>query len=90
MSDAEQWIADSAYSKALGVELESVSDSTVELRLPFRESNSNPGGALHGGVAASLSLIGSQGLSRSVLGAEAGPFHTVAFHINYRLAGLSL
>ena len=89
MNDAEHWIADSAYSKALGVELESVSDSAVELRLPFRESNSNPGGALHGGVAASLSLIGSQGLARSVLGAEAGPFHTAAFHINYLAAAIN-
>ena len=86
---AEGWIADSAYAKALGVELESVRDSAVELRLPFRESNSNPGGALHGGVAASLSLIGSQGLARSVLGAEAGPFHTVAFHINYLAAAIN-
>ena len=89
MSAAEHWIADSGYAEALGVEIESVSDSALDLRLPFRESNSNPGGALHGGVAASLSLIGSQGLVRSVLGAEAGPFHTVAFHINYLAAAIS-
>ena len=89
MSTAEEWIVDSGYAKALGVVLESMTDATIELRLPFLEFNSNPGGALHGGVAASLSLIGSQGLARSVLGSEAGPFHTVAFHINSLAAAIN-
>ena len=47
-----------AYASGLGVRVASVSDETVQLVLPFADGNSNPGGALHGGVAASLVLIG--------------------------------
>ena len=52
MTGVERWICDSPYSRALGVELRSLADGSAELGLPFKEDNSNPGGALHGGVAA--------------------------------------
>ena len=81
-------MAGAPYSLALGVEVAAVSGESVELRLPFNESNSNPGGVLHGGVAASLSLIGSHGLARAVLGDEAAPFCTAALHINYLAAAI--
>ena len=36
------------------------STGTAELFLPFAEGNSNPGGALHGGVYASLTVTAAQ------------------------------
>lgn len=42
------------YVRRLGCSLEILEEERAELALPFREENSNPGGALHGGVLASL------------------------------------
>jgi len=46
------------YNRALGLCVQEVTPALVRLALPFAEGNSNPGGALHGGVAASLVLVG--------------------------------
>src|SRR2546429_435074 len=45
------------YCKELGLAVESVADGEVRLRLPYHDKNSNPGQALHGGVAASMIAI---------------------------------
>lgn len=42
------------YCAALGVRVDAIEPDRVRLRLPFKEENSNPGSALHGGVSASL------------------------------------
>ncbi len=42
------------YCKELGLAVESVADGEARLRLPYADKNSNPGQALHGGVAASM------------------------------------
>ena len=42
------------YVQRLGCELVRFEEDEAELALPFLEANSNPGGALHGGVHASL------------------------------------
>lgn len=47
-----------AYAAALGVRVEPAGDGAVRLHVPFQDANANPGGALHGGVAASLVAIG--------------------------------
>src|SRR5262245_15339189 len=41
------------YVRALGVRVEAVDADRVRLRIPYKDENSNPGRALHGGVAAS-------------------------------------
>ena len=46
--------SESRYGRELGLVVESVDESSARLRLPYRDENSNPGKALHGGVAASL------------------------------------
>jgi uncharacterized protein (TIGR00369 family) len=89
MSDVGDWISESGYSKQLGVEAVELSDQHTQLDLPFREGNSNPGGALHGGVYASLSVIGAQATARTALGMEVGPFHTLGFQINYLAAAIN-
>jgi len=83
-----RWIEKSGYSKALGVELTALSESSATLRLPFREENSNPGKALHGGCAASLGAIGGHAVARAALGRDAGPWHTVSVQINYLAAAI--
>src|SRR5512143_581857 len=42
------------YCAALGVRVDAIEPDRVRLRLPFKDENSNPGSALHGGVSASL------------------------------------
>jgi uncharacterized protein (TIGR00369 family) len=54
------------YGDALGIEIESVGAERAIVRVPFQSGNSNPGGALHGGVAASVidvaaALVGRMG-----------------------------
>lgn len=89
MSDLENWIQTSPYSMALGVQIKQLNDDNAELYLPFKEQNSNPGGALHGGVYASLSVIAAQANARQVLGEAVGPFHTTGFQINYLSAAIN-
>lgn len=89
MSFVKEWLEGSPYNRTLGVEQVSLSDDLLVLRLPFNEANTNPGGALHGGVAASLSVIGGQGVVRAALGAESGPWHTAGAQINYLAAAIN-
>ena len=42
------------YCAGLGLRVEAIAADRVRLRLPYRDENSNPGRALHGGVSASL------------------------------------
>ncbi|MGH7804027.1 MAG: PaaI family thioesterase [Candidatus Binatia bacterium] len=46
------------YGRGLGLVVEVLDANGARLRLPYRDENSNPGSALHGGVAASLIDIG--------------------------------
>ena len=41
------------YVASLGIRVESIETDRVRLRVPYKDENSNPGRALHGGVAAS-------------------------------------
>jgi acyl-coenzyme A thioesterase 13 len=41
------------YHQSLGIRVESIEPDHVRLRVPYKDDNSNPGRALHGGVAAS-------------------------------------
>lgn len=87
-SFAEQWISGSPYAQALGVQPIDVSADRVHLRLPYRDENSNPGRALHGGVAASLLAMSGGALARAALGEEAAPFHTAAIQVSYLAAAI--
>jgi uncharacterized protein (TIGR00369 family) len=86
MEFVRNWIEKSPYSAALGVVLEEVSEGSARLRLPYNDDNTNPGQVLHGGVAASLSSIGGQTVTRATLGEESGSWHTVSLQVNYLAA----
>ena len=83
-----RWIETSPYTAALGVRARALASERVVLELPFAESNSNPGKALHGGCAASLAAIGGQAVTRLALGEAAGPWNTCALQIGYLNAAI--
>ncbi|MEE8556541.1 MAG: PaaI family thioesterase [Myxococcota bacterium] len=86
--DVAKWIEGSPYSAGLGVLVESVREDGVSLRLPYKDENSNPGKALHGGVAASMVALGGQAVGRVALGAEALPLYTAAVQVDYLSAAI--
>ena len=88
MEFVRRWIEESPYSAALGIEVVSLEKSAAQLRLPFREKNSNPGKALHGGCAASLAVVGGQAVSRAAMGADSGPWHSCSLQVNYLSAAI--
>lgn len=84
----ESWIEESAYCRSLGVTLSEISAERAVLKLPFNEANANPGGPLHGGVAASLCGMASQAVARRALGEPSGPWHTAGLQVNYLAAAV--
>jgi uncharacterized protein (TIGR00369 family) len=89
MSEVRAYVERSGYAAALGVEIRELDDDTAVLALPFREVNSNPGGALHGGCAASLAAMGAQLVTRNALGSAAGPFVLAGLQVNYLAAAIN-
>jgi uncharacterized protein (TIGR00369 family) len=88
MDFVARWISESPYSRFLGVELAERSDEALVLRLPYKDENSNPGKALHGGCAASLGAIGAQALTRAALGPDSGTWHTAGLQVSYLAAAI--
>ncbi len=86
MDFVHRWIDQTPYHSALGVSLEDLGPESARLRLAFREANTNPGGVLHGGCAASLASVGAQTVARAALGEDAGPWHTAELQVNYLAA----
>jgi acyl-coenzyme A thioesterase 13 len=88
MDHIRSWIERSPYSETLGVRIEEITESRVRLVLPYKDENSNPGKALHGGVAASMVALGGQAMCRSALGPEAAPWHTTGVQVGYLAAAV--
>jgi len=88
LNEIHDWVADSPYSRFLGVRLEHVDESSARLRLPYKDENSNPGKALHGGCAASLGTIGGHAVAHAALGEAAAPFHTGQMQVSYLAAAI--
>ena len=65
MSDAPTAPA-TPYHDMLGLRVESVTAESARIRIPYRDENSNPGKALHGGVAASAIDVTAGLLARAV------------------------
>ena len=88
MEEIRRWVEESPYSRFLGVQLEHIDEKSARLVLPYRDENSNPGKALHGGCAASLGAIGGQAVARAALGSESGPWHTAQMQVSYLAAAI--
>ena len=83
-----EWVEDSPYSRFLGVRLEALNENGARLLLPYRDENSHPGKALHGGCAASLAAIGGEAVARAALGPASGPWHTAQMQVSYLSAAI--
>ena len=88
MDFVKSWIEKSPYTAFLGVELDSISEQAATLVLPYKDENSNPGKALHGGCAASLGAVGGQAVARAALGEASGPWHTFGLQVSYLAAAI--
>jgi uncharacterized protein (TIGR00369 family) len=65
------------YADALGAVIESVDAERAIVRVPFQSGNSNPGGALHGGVAASVIDVAAALVGRAETEDRPGLEHAV-------------
>ena len=77
------------YPQRLGVRVEEIALDRVRLRVPYKDENSNPGRALHGGVAAST--IDVAGTVAAWTGLTASPgieARTLDLSVNYLSAAI--
>ncbi len=88
MEDIRSWIEQSPYAQFLGVRLDHLDESSARILLPYKDDNSNPGQALHGGCAASLGGICGQAIAQAALGEGTGPWHTAQMQISYLAAAI--
>ena len=66
--DLERRFEAAPYCRSLGIRVESANAERVRLRVPYKDENSNPGKALHGGVSAST--IGAAGALAAWMGVD--------------------
>ena len=88
MEAIREWVEDSPYCRFLGVRLDHLDENSARIVLPYKDENSNPGQALHGGCAASLGAIGGQAVARAALGPESGPWHICDLQVSYLAAAI--
>ena len=88
MDAIKKQVEESPYGRCLGVRLERIDETGALLRLPYQDANSNPGGVLHGGCAASIGVIAGEAIACAALGPEAGPFHNAQAQVSYLSAAI--
>jgi uncharacterized protein (TIGR00369 family) len=77
------------YNQSLGIRVESVELDRVRLRVPYKDDNSNPGRALHGGVAAStINIAGSLAAWTGIDERAALETCTLDLSVNYLAAAI--
>jgi len=78
------------YAEELGAVIETVDAERSRVRVPFRDGNSNPGGALHGGVAASLVDLAASLMGRTGAGDQPDVEHAVVdLSVTYLAAAIN-
>lgn len=77
------------YNTNLGVRVESAEPDRVRLRIPYKDENSNPGRALHGGVAASaIDIAGALAAWTKLDRAPEQETGTLDLSVNYLAAAI--
>jgi len=76
------------YCARLGVVVESVEPDRARIRVPYKDENSNPGRALHGGVPASTIGIAGVLAASTGLGARVHDAGTLDLAVNYLAAAI--
>lgn len=83
-------MSDAPYVTALGLRVESVDAGGARVRVPFQDANSNPGGALHGGVAASIVDVAGALAARAGMTGRPGLEHgTIDLTVDYLAAAIN-
>ncbi len=88
MEKMEETLEATPYAARLGVTVESLDENAARLHLPFKEENSNPGNALHGGVAASMINLGGLAVAGAALGDAGRPIRTASIQVTYLAAAI--
>jgi uncharacterized protein (TIGR00369 family) len=88
MDWVREWIEGSPYGRSLGVRTIGITADDARLALEFAAENSNGDNALHGGVAASMIVLGGHAVARAALGVDSGPWHSTAVQVAYLSAAL--
>jgi uncharacterized protein (TIGR00369 family) len=81
-------IAAAPYAARLGVVLEAAALDRARIRVPYKDENSNPGRALHGGVPASTIAIAGVLAAATGLGDEVHDAGTLDLSVNYLAAAI--
>ena len=77
------------YNRNLGIRVEDIQADRVRLRVPYKDENSNPGKALHGGVAAStIGIAGTLAAWSKVENAAQLETGTLDLSVNYLAAAI--
>jgi uncharacterized protein (TIGR00369 family) len=77
------------YNRALGLRVETIELDRVRLRVPYTDANSNPGRALHGGVAAStITIAGALAARTGVREAPGLETGTLDLSVDYLAAAI--
>jgi hypothetical protein len=61
MRHVGQWITESPYCLALGIEFAAIETNRCLLRLPFQDANANPSGVRHGALPRRSVRVGGAG-----------------------------
>lgn len=78
------------YAGALGLQVDAADVERAIVRVPFQRDNSNPGGALHGGVAASVIDVATSQVARAGIEDRPGLEHAVVdLAITYLAAAIN-
>jgi uncharacterized protein (TIGR00369 family) len=82
--------APAPYHESLGVRIEDLTADAVRLRIPYKDENSNPGRALHGGVAASAIDVAGALAARAGVESRSGlESRTLDLTVNYLAAAIA-
>lgn len=80
------------YCRALGLRVAEIDAEGAHARieLPFAPHNANPGDALHGGCAASLTVLASHAVARAAIGRDSGPWVLGQVQVHYLAAAIGV
>jgi uncharacterized protein (TIGR00369 family) len=70
--DLEAAVESAPYGASVGMRLDAIEDDRARVRVPYKDDNSNPGRALHGGVVASAIDVAAAIAARNCFAANAG------------------
>lgn len=80
--------AQDRWAQRIGTEITTLTDTHIELHLPFRQQNMNLGGRMHGGVIGSILIDSAKLLAQAYCEKDSAlSFRLVDFQINYFKAG---